>query len=53
VGLRLAGPRLRGLTCDALEWVTSFNGGTIVDAAGKVTINNPGAITALKMAAGW
>jgi len=47
------GRAYEGLTCDALEWVTSFNGGTIVDAAGKVTINNPGAITALKMAAGW
>jgi trehalose/maltose transport system substrate-binding protein len=47
------GRAYEGLTCDALEWVASFNGGTIVDPAGKVTINNPGAIAALKMAAGW
>ncbi|HUL66816.1 MAG TPA: ABC transporter substrate-binding protein [Burkholderiaceae bacterium] len=47
------GRAYEGLTCDALEWVASYNGGTIVDPAGKVTINNPGAITALKTAAGW
>jgi trehalose/maltose transport system substrate-binding protein len=47
------GRAYEGLTCDALEWVASYNGGTIVDPAGKVTINNPGAVTALKTAAGW
>jgi len=47
------GRAYEGLTCDALEWVASYNGGTIVDPSGKVTINNPGAITALKTAAGW
>jgi trehalose/maltose transport system substrate-binding protein len=41
------------LTCDALEWVASYNGGTIVDQAGQVTINNPGAIAAVDQAAGW
>jgi trehalose/maltose transport system substrate-binding protein len=47
------GRAYEGLTCDALEWVASYNGGTIVDPSGKVTINNPGAVTALKTAAGW
>lgn len=47
------GRAYEGLTCDALEWVASYNGGSIVDAAGKVTINNPGAAMALKTAAGW
>ena len=47
------GRNYEGLTCDALEWVQSFNGGAIVDASGKVTINNPGAISALTMAHGW
>lgn len=47
------GKAYEGLTCDALEWVASHNGGTIVDADGKVTINNPGAITAIDQAAGW
>ena len=42
-----------GLTCDALEWVYSYNGGTIVDDQGKVTINNANAAKALKTAASW
>ncbi|MFO1070457.1 MAG: ABC transporter substrate-binding protein [Geminicoccaceae bacterium] len=40
-----------GLTCDALEWVDSWGGGTIVDADGKVTINNPKAAEAITWAA--
>jgi len=47
------GRAYEGLTCDALEWIYSYNGGTIVDPDGKVTINNPGAISALEMAASW
>jgi trehalose/maltose transport system substrate-binding protein len=42
-----------GLSCDALEWVASHGGGGIVDASGKITINNPNAVKALTMAAGW
>jgi trehalose/maltose transport system substrate-binding protein len=42
-----------GLTCDALEWVASYGGGNIVDATGKITINNPAAAKALTTAAGW
>ncbi len=42
-----------GLTCDALEWVDSFGGGTLIGAKGKASINNPQAVAALKMAAGW
>ena len=42
-----------GLTCDALEWVASFGGGEIVDKAGNITINNPGAAKALDTAASW
>lgn len=42
-----------GLTCDAVEWLTSYGGGNIVDASGKVTVNNPGAVQALKTAASW
>lgn len=41
------------LTCDALEWVASYNGGTIVDKDGKITINNPQAAKALDTAASW
>ncbi len=47
------GKAYEGLTCNAIEWVASYNGGTIVDPSGKVTINNPGAVNALKTAKGW
>lgn len=47
------GRAYEGLTCDALEWVASYNGGTIVDQNGKVTINNDNAKKALTTAAGW
>jgi trehalose/maltose transport system substrate-binding protein len=42
-----------GLTADALEWIASNGGGTIIDANGKVTVNNPNAIAAIDRAAGW
>ncbi|WP_154124876.1 ABC transporter substrate-binding protein [Grimontia hollisae] len=47
------GRAYEGLTCDALEWVASYNGGTIVDEDGKITIHNDNAKTALTTAAGW
>jgi trehalose/maltose transport system substrate-binding protein len=40
-----------GLTCDALEWIDSFGGGTIVDADGKITISNEKAAAAVDWAA--
>jgi len=47
------GRAYEGLTCDALEWVDSFNGGSIVEADGSISINNPNAIEAIDLAAGW
>ena len=47
------GRAYEGLTCNALEWVASHSGGTIVDNTGRVTINNPNAIAALQEAASW
>lgn len=47
------GRAYEGLTCDALEWVASHNGGTIVNAEGEVTINNPQAREALALASSW
>jgi trehalose/maltose transport system substrate-binding protein len=47
------GRAYEGLTCNALEWVASYNGGTIVDESGKVTINNPQAVAGVNAAAGW
>ena len=42
-----------GLTCDAIEWVYSFGGGTIIDKQGNITINNAKAAKALDTAATW
>lgn len=47
------GRAYEGLTCDALEWVASYNGGTIVNGEGEVTINNPQAREALALASTW
>jgi len=47
------GKSSEGLTCNALEWIVSYGGGTIVDAAGKVTVKNDAAIAALNMARSW
>lgn len=47
------GRAYEGLTCNALEWVASHNGGTVVDESGKITINNPQAVAAINGAAGW
>jgi len=52
-GYVFQGKAYEGLTCNALEWVASFGGGTIVGADGKVTINNPQAAAALDAAASW
>jgi trehalose/maltose transport system substrate-binding protein len=47
------GRSYEGLTCNALEWLASQGGGTIVDAAGRVTVNNPAAAEAITLAASW
>ena len=52
-GLVFQGKNYEGLTCDALEWLSSFDGGTILDATGKITINNPHALAMLKTVQGW
>lgn len=47
------GDAYEGLTCDALEWVYSNGGGTIIDRDKNVTINNANAIAAIERAASW
>src|SRR3546814_12331643 len=47
------GRAYEGLTCNALEWIASQGGGSIVDAAGEVTIANDEAAAELAMAASW
>jgi trehalose/maltose transport system substrate-binding protein len=48
-GFVFQGNSYEGLTCDALEWIASYGGGTIV-SNGKVTLNNPKAIAAVQEA---
>jgi trehalose/maltose transport system substrate-binding protein len=47
------GRAYEGLTCNALEWVASHGGGSVVEADGKVSIDNAAAARALKTAAAW
>jgi trehalose/maltose transport system substrate-binding protein len=47
------GNSYEGLTCDALEWVRSNAGGTIISPDGVITINNENAIAIVDQAAGW
>ncbi len=53
-GFVFQGKAYEGLTCDALEWIDSFGGGTIIDdKTGAITVDNPRAAAALKLAASW
>jgi len=52
-GFVFQGRAYEGLTCNALEWVDSFGGGSIVDANGEITIDNPQARAAFVEAASW
>jgi trehalose/maltose transport system substrate-binding protein len=52
-GFVFQGRAYEGLTCEALEWIASFGGGTIVDATGGITVDNPRAVAALKLASSW
>lgn len=52
-GFTFQGLAYEGLTCNALEWQFSNGGGTIIDADGKVTVDNDQAKAAFEMAKGW
>jgi trehalose/maltose transport system substrate-binding protein len=42
-----------GLMVNALEWIFSYTGGSIIEPDGRVSINNPRAIDALNRAGEW
>jgi trehalose/maltose transport system substrate-binding protein len=52
-GFVFEGKASESVTCNALEWIYSYDGGTIVSPDKKVTINNPKAIKALETAKSW
>jgi trehalose/maltose transport system substrate-binding protein len=47
------GNAYEGLTCDALEWIASNDGGQIIEPDGVITVNNPNAIEIVDLAASW
>jgi trehalose/maltose transport system substrate-binding protein len=42
-----------GVVVNALEWIFSYGGGTIIEPDGRISINNPSAIDALNRARTW
>ncbi len=52
-GFTWQGNAYEGLTCDALEWIASSGGGTVIHPEGVITVNNDAAIAAITRAAGW
>jgi len=51
-GFVFQGKAYEGLTCDALEWIASSGGGTIIEN-GEVTLDNDNAKAILAKAGGW
>jgi trehalose/maltose transport system substrate-binding protein len=47
------GSSYEGLTCDALEWIYSYGGGSIIEANGDISINNANALKAIELAKSW
>lgn len=47
------GNAYEGLTCDALEWVYTASGSTIISPEGEITVNNEANAAMLELAASW
>jgi trehalose/maltose transport system substrate-binding protein len=52
-GFVFEGKASESVTCNALEWIYSYGGGSMIEPDKTVTINNPNAIKALDTAHGW
>jgi trehalose/maltose transport system substrate-binding protein len=52
-GFVFQGAAYEGLTCNALEWIASADGGNLVDEAGNLTLDRPAAVAAVERAASW
>ena len=52
-GFVFEGKASESVTCNAVEWIYSYGGGTVIDPDKNVTINNPNAIKALETARSW
>jgi len=47
------GNAYEGLTCDALEWIASNDGGSIIEPDGTISVNNTNAVEVIDLAASW
>ncbi len=52
-GFMFQGKADEGLTCHAMEWIASSNGGQVLNEQGDITVRNDAAAAALDMAARW
>jgi trehalose/maltose transport system substrate-binding protein len=52
-GYVFQGKAYEGLVCNALEWIVSNGGGTLLDNAGQASFNNPQAAAAIDRARSW
>ena len=52
-GYVFQGAAYEGLSCNALEWIAAYDGGTVVNKEGAITIDNPQATMAIARAASW
>jgi trehalose/maltose transport system substrate-binding protein len=52
-GFVFQGKSSESLTCNAVEWIYSYGGGTIIGPDKNVTVNNPNVIKALQTAKSW
>jgi trehalose/maltose transport system substrate-binding protein len=52
-GFVFEGKASESVTCNALEWIYSYGGGSVIEPDKSVTINNPNAIKALETARSW
>jgi trehalose/maltose transport system substrate-binding protein len=52
-GFVFEGKASESVSCNALEWIYSYGGGSLIGPDKKVTINNPNAIKALDTAHSW
>lgn len=52
-GYVFQGRAYEGLTCNGLEWIASYGGGTLVEDDGRFSANNPKAAEALTLVSSW
>lgn len=53
VWMLCVGRSFEGLTCDAVEWISSHGGGSIIEADRTISLNNPATLKALTRAQRW